>query len=157
MNTAKRVSHDVTSLHEAEALLGRIGDAMVALVNVFEEETRLVKSGKLNAAADLTPHKTELASNYLLEIETLKRNAPYLSKTVPSQIDELRKAHAAFRDILALNLKVVATAQSVAESIVRGASEDATRRVSPTGYGQNGRMQAQAKVAHRPVMVSKSS
>ena len=157
MTQAKKVSQTITNLHDAEALLGRIGDAMVALVNAFEEETRLVKAGKLKAASDLTPHKTALASDYLLEIETLKKNAPYLSKTVPSQIDELRKAHAAFRDILALNLKVVATAQSVAESVVRGATEDATRRVSPTGYGANGRMQGQPKTAHRPVMVSRSS
>jgi hypothetical protein len=156
MSQAK-VSQQITNLNEAESLLGRIGDAMVALVNVFEEETRLVKAGKLKAASDLTPQKTELASNYLLEIETLKRNAPYLSRTVPSQVEELRKAHAAFRDILALNLKVVATAQSVAESIVRGATEDATKRVSPTGYGANGKMQGQPKTAHRPVVVSRSS
>lgn len=155
--TQAKVSREISNRNEAEALLGRIGDAMVALVNVFEEETRLVKAGKLKAATDLTPHKTELASNYLIEIETLKRNAPYLSKTVPSQIDELRKAHAAFRDILALNLKVVATAQSVAESVVRGATEDATKRMSPTGYGANGRMQGQPKTAQRPVVVSKSS
>ncbi len=157
MTAAKKVSQQISNLNDAEALLGRIGDAMVALVNVFEEETRLVKLGKLNAAAQLTPHKTELASNYLLEIETLKKNAPYLGKTVPSQIDELRKAHSAFRDILALNLKVVATAQSVAESIVRGATEDATKRVSPTGYGANGKIQGQSKTAHRPVVVSRSS
>lgn len=157
MTQAKRVSQQISNLSEAEALLGRIGDAMVALVNVFEEETRLVKAGKLKAATDLTPKKTELASDYLLEIETLKRNAPYLSKTVPSQIDELRKAHAAFKDILSLNLKVVSTAQSVAESIVRGATEDATNRASPTGYGANGKIQAQSKTAHRPVMVSRSS
>lgn len=156
MSQAK-VSQQISSKNDAEALLGRIGDAMVALVNVFEEETRLVKAGKLRAASDLTPHKTELASNYLIEIETLKKNAPYLSKAVPSQIEELRKAHAAFKDILTLNLKVVSTAQSVAESIVRGATEDATKRASPTGYGANGKMQGQSRTAHRPVVISRSS
>ncbi len=155
MKTATKAPHQISSRNEAETLLARIGDAMVALVKVFEEETRLIKAGKLSAAAELTPEKTELASRYLREIEVLKSNAPFISRTSPALIDELRKAHAAFRDILGLNLRVVATAQSVAEGVLRGAAEEAARRAAPKRYSADGRLAE--RPASRPVVVSRSS
>jgi hypothetical protein len=151
----KPARQTIATPHEAEALLSQIGDSMVALVKIFEEETALVKAGKLRDAAALIEEKTALASQYLREIETMKANAAYIGHAVPSLIDELRRAHAAFRDILQLNLRVVATAQSVAEGIMRGAADQARRREQPGGYGANGRMSAAP--ASRPVVLSKSS
>jgi hypothetical protein len=153
--TAKYKPVQIATIAEAESLLARIGDAMVALVQVFEQETRLVKAGRLSEAATLTPEKTELATDYLREIEIMKANAAYLGHAVPSQIEELRRAHEAFRGILALNLKVVATAQSVAEGIVRGAAEEATLRTAPKRYSADGRMAQKAPA--RPVVLNRSS
>jgi hypothetical protein len=155
MSAAKPIRHQVASQAEAEALLARIGDSMVALVKIFQEETSLVKAGRLSEASALTAEKADLASQYLREIEMLKANAPFIGAAVPALVDELRKAHAAFRDILALNLRVVATAQSVAESIMRDAANEAARQVAPRGYSADGRMPA--KVPSRPVVVSRSS
>jgi hypothetical protein len=153
--SAKPVRTQITNPHDAEALLTRIGDSMVALVKIFEEETGLVKAGRLVEASRLTEEKAALASQYLREIELLKANAPYIGRTLPNLVDELRKAHAAFRDILALNLRVVATAQSVAESVMRGAANEAARNMTPKGYSADGRVSA--KVASRPVVLSRSS
>ena len=153
--SAQPVRTQITTQHDAEALLTRIGDSMVALVKIFEEETTLVKAGRLKDASALTEEKAALASQYLREIEILKANAPYIGRVMPALIDELRKAHAAFRDILALNLRVVATAQSVAESVMRGAANEAARRAAPKGYSADGRMAT--KVASRPVVISRSS
>lgn len=155
MSAAKPVQTQITTHHDAEALLSRIGDSMVALVKIFEEETSLVKAGRLSEASSLTGEKAALASQYLREIEILKANAPFLGRAVPSLIEELRKAHAAFRDILSLNLRVVATAQSVAEGIMRGAASQAAARVAPKGYGAEGRMNS--KIPTRPVMLNRSS
>jgi hypothetical protein len=149
------VRAEITTPSEAEALIGRIGDAMVALVKVFEEESRLIKAGRLGEAATLTPEKTELASRYLREIEHFKANGPYIGEAVPALLDELRRAHAAFRDILSVNLRITATAQSVAESIVRGAAEEAGRRAGPQSYSADGR--SATRPVSRPVMVSRSS
>ena len=155
MSTAKPVRTEISTHHDAEALLSRIGDSMVALVKIFEEETSLVKAGKLSEASTLTEEKAALASQYLREIEILKANAGFIGRAVPSLIEELRKAHAAFRDILALNLRVVATAQSVAEGIMRGAASQAAARIAPKGYSADGRIAAKAPV--RPVVLSRSS
>jgi len=141
---------------EAEMLLSRIGETMVALVQVFEDETRLVRAGKFSAAAGLVSEKTNLAARYLREFETVKANAKFIRHQVPELVEEMRRAHASFRDILSRNLRTVATAQSVAEGIVRGAAEEASRRASPHGYRADGRSQP-AKTASRPVMISRSS
>jgi hypothetical protein len=155
MSAVKPVRAHITSRHEAEALLSRIGDSMVALVKIFQDETGLIKAGRLSEASALAGEKAELASQYLREIETLKANAPYIGHAVPTLVDELRKAHTAFREILTLNLRVVATAQSVAEGIMRGAANEAARQHTPRGYSADGR--SSSKAPSRPVMLSRSS
>src|SRR4029077_6334261 len=99
---------------------------------------------------------TNLATRYLHEFEAVKKNARFIRDQVPELVEEMRRAHASFRDILSRNLRTVATAQSVAEGIVRGAAEEASRRASPHGYRADGRS-APAKTANRPAMVSRSS
>ena len=146
----------ISTRDEAEILLSRIGETMVALVQVFEDETRLVRAGKLSAAADLVSEKSNLAARYLHEFDAVKTNAKFIRDQVPELVEEMRRAHASFRDILSRNLRTVATAQSVAEGIVRGAAEEASRRASPHGYRADGRT-APAKAADRPVMISRRS
>jgi hypothetical protein len=155
MSAETPLRHAIATREEAEDLLGRIGDSMVALVKIFQEETQLVKAGRLSEAGALTAEKAALASQYLREIETLKANAPFVSEAVPLLIDELRKAHAAFRDILSLNMRVVATAQSVAEGIIRGAAGEAARREAPKAYSADGRMTTKAPA--RPVVLNRAS
>jgi hypothetical protein len=145
----------ISTRDEAEVLLSRIGETMVALVQVFEDETRLVRAGKLSAAAGLVSEKTNLAARYLREFETVTTNARFLRDQVPELVEEMRRAHASFRDILSRNLRMVATAQSAAEGIVRGAAEEASRRASPHGYRADSRL-APAKTTSRPVIISRS-
>jgi hypothetical protein len=146
----------IATRDQAETLLSRIGETMVALVQVFEDETRLVRAGKLSAAADLVSEKTNLAARYLREFEAVRTNAKFIRDQVPELVEEMRRAHDSFRDILTRNLRTVATAKSVAEGIVRGAAEEANRRVNPHGYRADGR-KAPARAANRPVIISRSS
>jgi len=152
----KRISQAIKSRDEAEMLLRRIGDSMVKLVQIFEKETKLVEAGQIAKATQLTQEKTDLAAMYLREIELLKSNAGFIGQTVPVLVDELRRAHQTFREILSNNLRVVATAQSVAEGIMRGASQEVVRKSSPQAYGANGRV-AQPSRGGRPMMVSRAS
>ncbi|HRF07802.1 MAG TPA: hypothetical protein PL193_04045 [Xanthobacteraceae bacterium] len=152
----KRISQAIKSRDEAEVLLRRIGDSMVRLVQIFEKETKLVEAGQIASATKLTQEKTDLAAVYLREIEILKSNAGFIGQTVPVLVDELRRAHQTFREILSHNLRVVATAQSVAEGIMRGAADEAARKSSPQAYGANGKVASGSRSA-QPVMVSRAS
>lgn len=154
MSPADKARLAITTRGDAEALLTRLSDSMVALVRIFEDESKLVKAGRLREAGMLVDEKTALASEYLMLIETMKANAEFIGGELPQLVEDLRRAHAAFRDILAMNLRVVSTATSVAEGVMRGATERAIRRDTPGGYGANGRMNTQR--IDRPVMVSKT-
>ena len=138
---------------DAELLLSRIGETMIALVQVFEDETRLVRAGKLSAAADLVSEKTNLALRYLREFECVKANAGFIRDEVPELVEEMRRAHASFRDILSRNLRMVASAQSVAEGITRGAAGEASQRASAAGYRADWRS-GPARTASRPAKIS---
>ena len=156
MTAAPAPKHNpISTRDKAETLLSRIGETMVALVQVFEDETRLMRAGKLSAAADLVSEKTNLAARYLREFESVKTNARFIRGQVPELVEEMRRAHTSFRDILSRNLRTVATAQSVAEGVVRGAAEEASRRASSHGYRTHGRS-APAETANRSVMISRS-
>lgn len=152
---AKRITQAIRNRDDAEMLLRRIGDSMVKLVQIFEQETKLVEAGQIASAAELTKRKTDVAAVYLREIELLKSNSGFIGQTVPVLVDELRRAHETFREILSHNLRVVATAQSVAESILRGAADETNRRAGPQAYGANGKA-APAQATH-PVVVSRAS
>jgi len=146
----------IETRREAEMLLSRIGETMVALVQVFEDETRLVHAGKLTAAANLMSEKSALAERYIREFEAVKANASFIRSEVPELVEEMRRAYASFRDILSRNLRTVATAKAVAEGILRGAAEEANRRTNPHGYRADGRS-GPAKTTSRPVVVSRLS
>jgi hypothetical protein len=103
-------AYEIATRHDAEALLVRIGETMIRLVSVVETETRLLQKGHIAAAAELTPEKTELAALYLHDYELLKANMAFIARTVPALVDEIRRAHASFREIIGLNLRVAATA-----------------------------------------------
>lgn len=154
-NEAKRITQAIRSRDEAEMLLRRIGDSMVKLVQIFEQETKLVEAGQIARAAELTRQKADLAAVYLREIELLKSHSGFIGQTVPVLVDELRRAHQTFREILSHNLRVVATAQSVAEGILRGAADESNRQAAPKGYGADGK--TAAAQTSRPVVVSRAS
>jgi len=129
---------------------------MVALVQVFEDETRLVRAGQLKAARELAVEKTNLAARYLHEIECMKANSRFIRDTLPELIDEMRRAYESFREILSRRLRVVATAEPVANGVVPNSTEKANRRSNPHNYSSHGH-RAPTRTATRPIIVARSS
>lgn len=124
---------------EAQQVIGHLSDVMDALLGLVEEETRLVRLGKLTEVARLGEKKTGLARLYLADTARLQASQPYLKHTVPGVLQILRERHNTFRAILQINLTVLATAHAVAEGIIRGVSEEMNRKSAPQVYGASGR------------------
>ena len=89
--------------------------AMDALVATVDQETELVRAGKLKQAATLEPAKTELARLYAADTAQVKANLPALTQHVPDLLAALRKQHETFNALLQINLTVLATAHAVSE------------------------------------------
>ena len=146
----------IESKAEAENLVRHLLAAMDALVATVEQETALVRAGKLSAATVLEPNKAELARLYADDSAQVKANLPVLSKQVPELLARLRKQHESFNALLQINLTVLATAHAVAEGLIRGAAAEAARKEAPQTYGSSGRTAGPAKGSSFAVSVSRS-
>ena len=153
-NSAK--PQPVQSRAEAENLVRHLLAAMDALISAVEQETALVRAGKVSAATVLEPTKTELARLYAADCAQVKANLPLLSKQVPELLARLRKQHESFNALLQINLTVLATAHAVSEGLIRGAHAEVARKNAPQTYGKSGRPVAPPKSAATPVSLSRT-
>jgi hypothetical protein len=145
----------VASAAEAEALIKHLLEVMDALLGTVEEETELVRAGKLTEATKLEPAKAELAHMYVADTTRIKASQGYLLRTTPGMVDNLRQRHDEFRALLQMNLTVLATAHAVSESIMRGVSNELARKATPQAYGATGRATAPPVSSQQPLTVSR--
>jgi hypothetical protein len=156
MNNAKPVPQPIQTAAEAENLVRHLLAAMDALVATVEQETTLVRAGKLKDAVALETTKSELARLYMTDTAQVKANLPVLSKQVPDLLAALRRQHDTFNALLQINLTVLATAHAVSEGLIRGAHGEVARKNAPQTYGNSGRHSAPPKSAATPISVSRT-
>ncbi len=124
----------------AEALCARMSATMEALIATIEEETALLRSGKLFAATEMHPSKDQLAKQYLDDVEAMRRNSVTLGRFAPASVDTLRKRHTEFRSLLQINLAVLATAREVSQDLVQSVARKMNAATAPQNYGRGGAM-----------------
>jgi hypothetical protein len=156
MTGAKAQAKPIESTAEAENLVRHLLAAMDALVATVEQETTLVRAGKLKEATALETTKSELARLYVSDTAQVKANLPVLSKQIPDLLAALREQHDTFNALLQINLTVLATAHAVSEGLIRGAHSEVAKKNAPQTYGNSGRHTAPPKSASTPVSVSRS-
>jgi hypothetical protein len=141
---------------EAQQVIGHLSDVMDGLLGLVEQETKLVRQGKLSEVARLEGKKTGLARLYLADTARLQASQPYLTRTVPGVLHVLRERHNTFRAMLQINLTVLATAHAVAEGIIRGVCDEMNRQSAPQTYGSSGRHTPPPKRTAQPLTLSRS-
>jgi hypothetical protein len=141
---------------EVEQAIAHVAVVMAGLFGIIEEETALVRAGRLSQAAGLQAKKSELAGLYLTAAERLKANAKSLVEARPRECGSLRECHETLRAALQKNLIVLATTHAVAEGIMRRLSGDLARRASPQTYGASGRSNGPNPRLARPLAVSRT-
>jgi hypothetical protein len=149
-NTAV-VPRRIQSRPEGEQLLTELAAVLEALLAVVEEETALVRDGKLAQAADLGEKKAEIAGQYYSLTERLKANTAFLKSSLPDRMSQLKLRHDMFRSLLQINLTVLATVHAVSEGIVRGVAGEMAKKAAPQTYGKSGRPTNAPTTASNPV------
>lgn len=145
----------VASTADGETLIKHLLEVMDALVGTVEEETALVRAGKLVEAAKLEPTKTDLSNMYVADTARIKTSQVYLDRVRPAMAKELRQRHDLFRAVLQMNLTVLATAHAVSEGIMRGVSGELARKATPQAYGASGHATAPSAGARQPLTLSR--
>jgi hypothetical protein len=137
---------------EAEALIAHFSQVMEALLAIVQQETDLVRAGRLGQAALLAEPKADLTRRYIAAALQLKASQ---ALAAPERVAALHRQHDQFRALLQINLTVLATAHAVSEGIVRGVSGELARKSAPSTYGSSGRTAASAASAVQPLAVSR--
>ena len=70
----------VASAAEGALLIGRPAEARASLLGVLEEETQLVRAGRISEVARIEPQKSELARRYVADAGAVRANALYLAR-----------------------------------------------------------------------------
>jgi len=144
------------SAADAAMLMARLMQAMDTLVAMIEEETALVRVGRLREAALIERDKGDFARSYVTDMTRLSASRAALEKVPPAQARAFRERHAQFHNLLRINMTVLATAHAVSEDLIRGVSGELARRAAPQTYGATGRPAVPSKSAIQPLAVSRS-
>jgi hypothetical protein len=157
MTTAMTSPAPITSAAEADQLITHVTRVMDTLIDVLQQETELVRAGRLAQAATCEKLKGDLSRLYIADTLRLRASHSHLSRIVPAaKLEALRKRHDAFRVLLQTNLTVLATAHAVSEGIIRGLSDQIARKSTPQTYGASGRTNVPSRGAGVPLAVSRS-
>ncbi|MEP3278095.1 MAG: flagellar protein FlgN [Stappiaceae bacterium] len=138
MNQSAAVQYNEDGLRSPEAvedLLLRLDRSMEGLLEILEEETGLLRNGKLRLAGDLQPRKTEAAEEYSQLMHVAKENLVAIGNLAPNLAQRVKDKHAMFRDVLRINLSALAIAREVSEDIVRTVAKTVGAPQGPRTYG----------------------
>jgi flagellar biosynthesis/type III secretory pathway chaperone len=145
----------ITDQADAQQVVGHLSDVMDSLLQLVQEETHLVRLGRLTEVSRLAEKKAKLARLYLADTARLQASQPYLAKTVPAVLRILHERHNTFRGMLQINLTVLATAHAVAEGIIRGVADEINKAAAPQVYGASGSRTAPSPRNAQPLAVSR--
>jgi hypothetical protein len=141
---------------EAHKLAEHLTRAMGSLLTVLNQETELVRAGKVREAMAFEEQKSELSRNYTTAVTVLKANQPYMKAHTPDLLAKLQQSHEEFRGKLQINLTVLATAHAVSEGIIRGVNGEMQKRSMPSTYNASGNRSAPGPRHVTPLAVSRS-
>lgn len=142
---------------ETGALVSRLTDLMARIIALIERETELVRLGRLNDATALEAEKGDLAREYMTLAGRITQEPAPLKALAPERLAALRRRHGDFQALLQINLTVLATAHAVAESILRGAADELSRKASQQSYNETGQHPAPAPRKTPPLTLDRKT
>ena len=128
----------IADAEEASGLCDVIESAMDNLIATIEEESRLVRNGKVFEASQLQPKKAGLSDVYVKAMLYAREQSGALKSLAPEAISRLQQRHREFRALLRINMAVLSTARDVSEDIVRTVSKKVGKGTKPSTYGNTG-------------------
>ena len=115
--------------------------ALRALVDIMNEETTLLRRGKLSEAGELASAKAELAQKYVGLARAIQSNAAELKSKTPHLLEKLQQGQTALATQMAENMRVLATAKALSEDIINSVATQMGNAAQTSAYGANGKGQ----------------
>jgi phage shock protein A len=154
--SASAVQPSISNPADARKLADALMRTMDELLKLIEQETALVRAGKIREAMQLDTAKTDLSRRYVSAIAGLRANQRYMSQAAPDLLTALHRHHDTFRAMLQVNLTVLATAHAVSEGIVRGVNGEMQRKAVPSTYTAAGQRNTAGTNRAAPLTLSRT-
>lgn len=140
----------------AEDMCNRAEIALAALVDVMNQETTLLRAGRLREAGHLTPEKGRLAQDYVTMARAIQRQTPRLSTEAPERLDRLRSGHEKLATQMAENLRVLATAKTVTEDLLTDVARRVGQQDRAKTYGTAGKVASTPENGARGLAINRA-
>lgn len=137
-------------------LIARVEGTLNALVAVMNEETTLLRAGRLKDAGELTGNKTRLAQDYVGLSRSVQRQLFRLRDEAPDDLARLRSGHERLATQMAENLRVIATAKDVTEAVLTDVAETIGAQTRTKTYGASGNVQSTANGHARGIAINRA-
>jgi len=128
-------------------------DRLVAILN---EETVLLRAGRVREAGELTAEKTRLAQDYMGFARSVQRELPRLKAEAPAMIEAMKVRHEQFATQMAENLRVIATARAVTEELLTDVATVMNAKARPKTYGATGALGGQPPTAATGMSINRA-
>jgi hypothetical protein len=144
----------ITRPEEADQLVRTALTALDALEPLIEQETSLMRIGKVRDALGMAMKKHDAAQRYTRCLELLKGNAIAIGRFKPDTLELLRRRHEVFTRTMSVNMAVVSTARTVSEGLIRDLADAMGTNRGVKTYAPAG---VTRKMGTIPLAVSKMS
>lgn len=141
----------------AEALCRSLGATARALMDVIDNETRVLREGRPQAIESLQADKIELSARYLGEMTRLKRYADDIRDLGQADVETLKMLTQELGAKLLENKNALADILSVSERLIRTATMSAiAARSGPSTYGGDGLITQPPAQANAAISVNRA-
>lgn len=140
----------------ARELCRSAADLLAALADVMNRETTLLRSGRFREAGPLAAQKGQLAQDYVGMARAVQRQAERLRAEAPEALEDLRAGHERLATQMADNLRVIATARTVADDLLRDVSARVGQASRARTYGAGGTIVADPAASARGIAVNRA-
>jgi hypothetical protein len=137
-------------------LCRRTGSVLSALIEIMNAETTLLRACRYKEAGALSAEKIQLAQDYVSLSRSVQRRLPQLRELVPGELDMLRRGHESLATQMAENLRVIATARRVTETLLGDVAAGLGAVAQTKGYGSTGQLRSQSIPARRGISVNRA-
>ena len=154
MSAAQRIAQiDQLNAHD---LCIKTSSALDALLDVMNQETMLLRAGKLKDAGLLTPKKSQLSQDYVTLARSVKREAERLKIEVPNEIKQLKTRHESLATQMAENLRVLATARNVTQDLLSDVAKSVGNSTRPQTYNVTGKLASETNNSMKGISLNKA-
>lgn len=155
MKTAKERLAAIDDLPAGE-LCSRTTGTLDELVAIMNQETTLLRAGRMREAGALTADKTRLAQDYVTLARSVQRQIERLKREAPGEMEVLRNRHERLATQMADNLRVIATARALTEDLLTDVANTVGQAARTRTYGATGEIGASPQHAARGIAINRA-